>query len=219
MSPDNSVRIRFSTLMDTRSVIHGVTISPSGQGVNFDTTTAYPIEGTTFAFPVTPTPAWLVYASDPVIDPRFPAVYHVSASLFKIGQAYTVTIDSAASDIYGDLFGSAGSFSFTPEPYLRVTDTYPVNGDTAVSRSIAFITMRFNSVIDSISARSSFTLSPPVAGNAVFSFGSWGFSWSLPAGSEFASETKYTVTIGTSVKDVNGDVPSSPYAFSFTTAQ
>ena len=56
MEPDNIVRIRFSTLMDTRSVIHGVTISPVDQGVYIDTTTAYPIEGTTFAFPLTPTP-------------------------------------------------------------------------------------------------------------------------------------------------------------------
>src|SRR5208283_4703428 len=122
MEPDNVVRIRFSTLMDTRSVIHGVTISPVNQGVFIDTTTAYPIEGTTFAFPLTPTPFWLTYVLDPVINLRFPAGYQVYNSYFKIGQAYTITIDSSAEDIYGDLYGTSASFSFTPEPYFRVTD-------------------------------------------------------------------------------------------------
>ena len=218
MEPGNVVRIRFSTLMDTRSVIHGVTISPVNQGVFIDTSAAYPIEGTTFAFPLTPTPFWLTYVLDPVINSRFPAGYQVYNSYFKVGQAYTITIDSTAMDIYGDLFGAAAYFLFTPEPSFRVTDTYPFNNDTAVSRSNPYITVRFNSVIDTTTAKSSFTLTPPVGGNASIYYGTWGLSWSLPSGSMLASETKYTVTIGTSIKDVNGNAQPSPYSFSFTTA-
>ena len=218
MAPNNIVRIRFSTLMDTRSVIHGVTLSPANEGVFIDTTTAYPVEGTTFAFPITPTPVFLVYLADPVINARFPAGYQVYNSYFKVGQAYTITIDSLVHDIYGDYFGSAGSFSFTPEPYFRVTDTYPLNNDTAISPIYPYITLRFNSVIDTSTARSSFVLSPAVVGNATIYYGTWGLSWSLPSNAMLASGTLYTVTIGTSIKDVNGNAPPSPYSFSFTTA-
>ena len=218
MAPNNIVRIRFSTLMDTRSVIHGVTLSPVNQSVYIDTTTAYPVEGTTFAFPLTPTPVWLVYLADPVINSRFPANYPLYNSDFKVGQAYTITIDSSVHDIYGDYFGPAASFFFTPEPYFRVTDTYPLNNDTAVSPTYPYITIRFNSVIDTLTARSSFTISPSVVGSASIYYGSWGLSWSLPSTAMLASATMYTVTISTSIKDVNGNVPPSPYSISFTTA-
>ena len=218
MSPNNTVRIRFSTLMDTRSVIHGVTLSPANQSVYIDTTTAYPIEGTTFAFPLTPTPVWLVYLSDPIINARFPANYQLYNSYFKVAQAYTITIDSSVHDIYGDYFGAAASFSFTPEPYFRVTDTYPLNNDTAVSPVYPYITVRFNSVIDTSTALSSFTLSPSVGGSANIYYGTWGLSWSLPSTTMLASATMYTVTIATSIKDVDGNVQPSPYSFSFTTA-
>ncbi len=218
MEPDNIVRIRFNTLMDTRSVIHGVTLSPVGQGVYIDTTTAYPIEGTTFAFPLTPTPAWLVYVEDPVINSHFPAGYQLYVSYFKVGQVYTITIDSSAHDIYGDYFGAAASFSFTPEPYFRVADTYPMNNDTAISPIYPSITIRFNSAVDTTTARSAFSVSPSVAGSASIYYGPWGLSWSLPSTSMLASATMYTVTIATSIKDVYGNVQPSPYSFSFTTA-
>ena len=218
MAPNNIVRIRFSDLMDTRSVIHSVTLSPSNQSVYIDTTTAYPIEGTTFAFPLTPTPVWLVYLSDPIINSRFPASYQIYNSDFKVGQVYTITIDSTAHDIYGDPFAGPASFSFTPEPYFRVTDTYPINNDTAVSPIYPYITVRFNAVIDTSTAHSSFNISPAVGGSASFYYGSWGLSWSLPSGGMLASATIYTVTIATSIKDVNGNASPSPYSFSFTSA-
>ncbi len=219
MSSDNAVRIQFNTIMDTRSVTHGVFISPVGQSVYVDTNKAVPVDGYTFTFPLTPTPGWLVYLSDPVINSRFPASQQLFYNYYKVAQVYTITIDSTLHDIYGDYLGQSLVFSFTPEPYFRVTDTYPLNNDTAVSRSNLYITIRFNSVIDTTSARSSFTLglSPAVTGNASIYFGSWGLSWSLPSGSLLAPETKYTVTVGTSIKDVNGNVPPSPYSFSFTT--
>jgi len=219
MSPNNTVRIRFSTLMDTRSVIHAVTLSPSNESVYIDTNTATPVEGTTFAFPLTPTPVWLIGFADPTINSRFPPYYQIYYSSFIVGQAYTITIDSSAHDIYGDSFAGPASFVFTPEPYFRVTDTYPLNNDTSISPVYPYITVRFNAIIDTSSARSSLTLSPPVGGSAaIYYYGSWGLSWSLPSGAMLASETMYTVTIGTTIKDINRHVLPSPYSFSFSTA-
>ncbi|MGA7160227.1 MAG: Ig-like domain-containing protein [Bacteroidota bacterium] len=218
MSSDNTVRIRFSDLMNTRSVIHGVSISPSNETVFIDTNKAIPVEGTTFAFPLTPTPVWIVALADPLINARFPVGYQIYNSYYKVGQTYTITIDSLAEDIYGDYLGQTVAFSFTPEPYFRVTDTDPLNYDTAVSPIYPYITIRFNALIDTSTARSSFTLSPSVSGNASFYYGSWGLSWTLPSNAMLSSATAYTVTIGTSIKDVDGHVPPSPYSFSFTTA-
>ncbi|MGA9406155.1 MAG: Ig-like domain-containing protein, partial [Bacteroidota bacterium] len=155
----------------------------------------------------------------PIINSRFPVGYQVYESYYKVGQAYTISIDSLVHDVYGDYLGQTLTFTFTPEPYFRVTDTYPFNNDTAISRLNPYITIRFNSMIDTTSAQSSFSISPSVGGNANIYYGSWGLSWSLPSGSMLASETKYTVTMSTSIKDVNGNVLSSPYSFSFTTAQ
>jgi len=218
MPSDNAVRITFSAFMDTRSVTTGVTISPANLSVYIDSNKATPVDGYTFTLPLTPTPAWSARFSDLVINSRFPQGYPILYSYYKVGQLYTVTVDSAVHDIYGDYFGTSGSFSFTPEPNFRVTDTYPRNNDTAVSRSNQYISIRFNSLIDSTSAQSSFTLSPPVAG-ANFYYGSWGLSWSLPSGSILAPQTKYTVTIGASIKDVYGNKPTAMYSFSFTTGQ
>jgi hypothetical protein len=213
---NNTVRMSFSALMDTRSVIRGVAISPLNEGVFIDTNTVIPLDGYTFWFPLTPTPAWLVYATDTALNSRFPTGHRTLLSYYKVGQVYTITLDSLIHDIYGDYFAPA-SFTFTPEPGLRVMDTYPENGDTAVSPGVEYITIRFNSPIDTTSARNSFVLSPPVAGTANVYYSTWGLSWSPPSGVKLASATVYTATIAASVKDVYGNVLSLPYSFSFTT--
>jgi hypothetical protein len=155
---------------------------------------------------------------DAVLDSRFPAGYQIFYPYFKVAQKYTISIAPSASDIYGDSLGGMVSFSFTPEPFFRVTGTYPLNNDTAISPIYPYITIRFNAVIDTSTARSSFTLSPQVGGNAYIYYGSWGLSWSLPSDNMLASETIYTATIATTIEDVDGHVPPSPYSFSFTTA-
>ncbi|HTR81562.1 MAG TPA: Ig-like domain-containing protein [Bacteroidota bacterium] len=218
MSPNNVVIIRFSTLMDTRSVIHNVTISPSDETVYIDTTRATPVEGTTFDFPLTPIPSWLVYLPDNRLDIRFPTSYQIYYPYFKVAQQYTITIGPSAGDIYGDTLGAPISFSFIPEPYFRVTNTYPSDNDTAISPLYPSATMRFNALIDTGSAASAFSISPSVGGNVSVYYGDWGFYWSPPSNVTFASETKYTVTIAPTVKDLSGDQMPSAYSFSFTTA-
>ncbi|HTX20181.1 MAG TPA: Ig-like domain-containing protein [Bacteroidota bacterium] len=218
MSPGNVVIIRFNTLMNTYSVIHAVSISPSNSSVFIDTTRAAPVEGTTFDFPLTPTPLWLAYVNDASLDSRFPASYQIYYPYFAVGQQYTISIGPSTEDIYGDTLGSTVTFSFTPEPYFRVMDSYPMNGDTAISPINAGITLRFNAPVDTGSVAGAFSISPSVTGATSVYYGYWGLSWNIGNATSLASETKYTATVAASVKDVNGHALTAPYSLSFTTA-
>ena len=217
MSPNNVVIIRFSTLMDTRSVIHAVTISPTDQSVYIDTNRAAPVEGTTFDFPLTPTLIWITAWADARLDSRFPPAYQIYYPYFKVGQLYTVTIGATASDIYGDTLGTPVSFGFTPEPYFRVTNSYPMDGDTGISPLYPDVVVRFNAQIDTGSVAAAFAISPSVTGNGNLFSDTWGFYWYPQADINLGSETRYTVTIAASMKDQNGDLLHSPRSFSFTT--
>ncbi len=217
MSPGNVVIIRFSTLMVTRSVIRAVSISPSNQTVFIDTTRAAPVEGTTFDFPLTPIPIWIYAWTDAKLDRLFPPATQIYYPYFKVGQLYTITIGSSASDVYGDSLGTPVSFGFTPEPYLRVTNTDPMNGDTAISPLYPYLLVRFNAPIDSGSVRAAFSISPSDPGVGSFVLDTWGFSWSPQADAYLGSETRYTVTLSTGLKDQNGDQLPSSNSFSFTT--
>ena len=218
MSPNNVVKIRFSHLMDTRSVIHATSILPTDQTVFIDTNRAGPVEGTTFDFPLTPISAWGIYVKDANLDSRFPPLYSIYYPSFKVAQAYTISIDTSAQDIYTNHLAAKTSFSFTPEPYFRVTDTYPIKNDTAISPLYASITVRFNANIDTSSIRPAFTISPQPLGNVNFYSGSWGFYWYLASDNMLAPETKYIAMIAASAKDVDGHAMPSSYSFSFTTA-
>ena len=218
MSPGNVVIIRFTKVMNTRSVIRAVSITPSNQSVYIDSNRASPVDGLTFDFPLTPTPYWLIYTRDPFLDQRYPAGYQIYYPTFKVAQIYTVTVAASAQDFYGNTLGSPQSFSFTPEPYFRVTNTWPQNNDTLVSPLSTSLNIRFNAIIDTTSARSSLTVTPHVSGTASVYYGDWGYSWSIGSNSMLASESKYTATIATTAKDTAGHALLSPYSFSFTTA-
>ena len=218
MSPGNVVKIRFNKLMNTRSVIRAVSISPSNETVFIDTTRSTPVEGTTFDFPLTPTPIWLVLVKDVNLDSRFPPSYQVYYPYFKVAQQYTISVDPSALDIYGNTLASKYTFVFTPEPYLRVTDNYPLKSDTGISPAYSSISVRFNAMIDTGTVRAAFQISPSVAGEVYLYSNTWGISWSQASNSMFASETQYTATVVTTLKDVDGHLLNSPYSFSFTTA-
>jgi hypothetical protein len=215
MSPGNVVKIRFDKLMDSKSVVRAVTLSPSSEWVYIDTTRSGPVEGTTFDFPLTPEPNYLPIVMDAKLDARFPPWYVIQYPYFKVGQTYTISVAASASDIFGNTLEVPDSFSFMPEPYFRVTDTTPLDNDTAVA-PLATIAVRFNALIDTSSVHTAFSISPTVSAASSSYYGSWGFYWSPSP--MFAPETQYTVTIGTQAKDVDGHQLPSPFVFSFTTA-
>ncbi len=215
MSPGNVVKIRFDKLMDSKSVVRAVTLSPSSEWVYIDTTRSGPVEGTTFDFPLTPEPSYLPIVMDAKLDARFPPWYVIQYPYFKVGQTYTISVAASAQDVFGNTIDQPDSFSFTPEPYFRVTDTAPLDNDTAIP-PLASIAVRFNALIDTASVRNALSLSPTVNGTSASYYGSWGFYW-MPS-PMFAPETQYTVTIGTQAKDVDEHQLPSPFIFSFTTA-
>lgn len=218
MSPNNTVKIRFNKLMNTRPVIHSVSIDPSNSTVYVDTNSASPVEGTTFDFPLTPTPDWRLYVLDSFLDRRFPPGYLIYYPSFKVAQKYTITVDTSAQDINGNYLYPKYIFSFTPEPYFRVTDTYPKNNDTSISPLYLSISVRFNAIVDTSTARSSFSISPPVPGTIYLNKGSWGFYWLMAPYSTLGSETTYTVAFGAAVKDEDGHTLPSVYSFSLRSA-
>ncbi len=215
MSPGNVVKIRFDKLMDSKSVVRAVTLSPSSEWVYIDTTRSGPVEGTTFDFPLTPEPNYLPIVMDAKLDARFPPWYVIQYPYFKVGRTYMISVAASASDIFGNTLEVPDSFSFTPEPYFRVTDMTPLDNDTAIS-PLASIAVRFNALIDTASVRNALSLLPTVNGTSSSYYSSWGFYW-MPS-PMFAPETQYTVTIGTQAKDVDGHQLHAPFSFSFTTS-
>ncbi|MDE3058544.1 MAG: Ig-like domain-containing protein [Bacteroidota bacterium] len=215
MSPGNVVKIRFDKLMDSKSVVRAVSLSPSSEWVYVDTTRSGPVEGTTFDFPLIPEPNYLPIVRDAKLDALFPSWYVIQYPYFKVGQTYTISVSASASDMFGNTLDQPDSFSFTPEPYFRITDTTPLDNDTAVS-PLATIAVRFNAMIDTLSVRNAFSVSPAIATGSSY-FSSWGLYWSPSP--KFASETQYTVNISTQAKDRDGHQLHAPFSFSFITGK
>ena len=137
-----------------------------------------------------------------------------STTYWEIGQTYTFTVLSTLKDINGNSLLSPYSFTFTPEPYFRVTYTYPQNGSTKVSRQ-PYIGMDFNNRINFQSFQSSVSISPSIPGNWVY-FDSYNEVY-LNSASELSPNTEYIVTLSTGMQDAQGRALPSTFTFSFTT--
>jgi Bacterial Ig-like domain len=185
--------IRFNKILDISTVNRSIQISPS-VGYNH-------LETTDISVP----------SGDVILVP----LRSDSSIVWAIGQTCTFTVLTTLKDINGNSLSAPYSFSFTPEPYFRVTSSIPQNGDTAVP-TIAGIDIVFNNNINFSMFQSSISILPTISGY-----------WSayLPSrmsfyrGQNLNPNTVYVVTLGTGVKDVQGRTLSSPYTFSFTTGQ
>jgi hypothetical protein len=133
---------------------------------------------------------------------------------WNIGQMYTITILTTLKDIHGNTLQSPYSFSFTPEPYFRVTYVYPRNGSTGVSR-YTDIDIEFNSFLNT-TIGSVVSISPPVSGS--WSSYSRIYHYFSPS-TELSANTTYVVTVTTAAIDWQGRSLQSAYTFSFKTGQ
>lgn len=130
----------------------------------------------------------------------------------------TVTINSFAQDKDGVALGETFSFWFHTAPF-QVTSTYPSNAQLYVATSQT-IAVYFNSYVDKNSFLSAFSIYPNIAGSFMYGNGN---SYDTPNWITFtpnttlAPNTKYTVTIGSLVRDLYGVPMQDPYAFSFVT--
>jgi Bacterial Ig-like domain len=190
---NNAVSIRFNKILDVSTVISSIQISPSAGYNHLDTTE-------------------ISVPSGDVITIHLRAD---SSVVWAIGQTYTFTVLTTLKDINGNSLSAPYSFSFTPEPYFRVTSSIPQNGDTAVPTNAA-IEIVFNNNVNFSTFQSSISILPTISGY----WSAFPPNWiSFYRSQQLNPNTVYVVTLGTGVKDVQGRTLSSPYTFVFTTGQ
>jgi hypothetical protein len=130
----------------------------------------------------------------------------------------TVSIDKSAKDKDGVELGQNFSFSFRTAA-LNVSSTSPSNGQLFITPT-APIQINFNNYVTLSSARNAISISPLASGS--FKYGGY-YPYEQMNQIEFTpstaliSNTKYTVTISTTITDMYGNKMKEPYSFSFVT--
>ncbi len=130
----------------------------------------------------------------------------------------TVSVDSTAKDKDGVLLGHKFTFSFRTAA-LTMNYTYPQNGSLFISPT-QIIQMNFNSYVKIASVQKAFTITPAVSGT--FKYGGYSPYESLSEivftpNAPLQTNTKYTVTLSDSVRDMYDVKMKKPYSFSFIT--
>ena len=149
------------------------------------------------------------------------SIFTPSANLAP-NAAYTATIAGAASSVAGDTLGADQSFSFmtgstadTTPPVVTATSPNPNDSGVPVNTRIA---ATFNKGMDPASVTSAaFTVmqgSTPVAGTVAY--GSGNVATFTPSNPLTAS-TLVTATLGTGLKDLQGNALANAYSWTFTT--
>ncbi len=189
------MQLRFNKIMNETSVRRAVHIASLLGDVAVDTNTLSTVDGVVFFIEA-------IRANSPA---RF---------WWKVGQPYTLTVDSLAFDINNNRLQQCFSMTFQPEPYFRLLSTDPPNGSSAVplDASSGFIRLEFNSDVDS-TMTAMVHLSPLVSGK-----------WHLEDPTHmyfqlfqpFELSKSYTLTIDTSARDVFGHSLTKPETLSFT---
>jgi len=195
----NRVTIWFNKIMDRTSMKHALHLTSSLGDVQLDTTSVS-VQNTN-AFTITP------------LDARGSSYKF----LWKINQQYSLTVDSGAVDVNGNVLGSAFTMTFTPEPYFRIISMAPVAG-TAEVGTTSTITLTLNSPVDS-SFFQFIHISPALIGQWVYTPGFPGPDSTIVKYSfkNAMNDTQYTVTVDPSANDKYGHHFQSAYSSSFTT--
>jgi hypothetical protein len=142
-----------------------------------------------------------------------------TGGIFQAETTYEIEVDKTAQDLDGNLMQHPFSFSFTTAP-IGIQSSHPRNGELFADLDQA-ITMYFNIYILKSSVKSSFQITPAIPGTF-----KWGTRHSnnddksvitfIPS-REFTINTKYTVTLERSVRDMFGSYIDEPYTFAFIT--
>ncbi|PIP77809.1 MAG: hypothetical protein COW85_07060 [Ignavibacteria bacterium CG22_combo_CG10-13_8_21_14_all_37_15] len=130
----------------------------------------------------------------------------------------TVTIDKSAKDKDGIEIGLTFTFSFRTAA-LNIENTSPNNGQLFVTPTEPF-RINFNNYVTLSSAKTAISISPQASGT--ISYGGY-YPYEqmnqiiFTPGSALQANTKYTVTIASTVTDMYGNKMKLPYSFSFVT--
>jgi hypothetical protein len=137
---------------------------------------------------------------------------------YRIGQNYTVYVDGGIEDINGNVFAGGYNFSFTPEPFFRISRAYPENGSTNIGPVYQQPVLYFNSPVDS-SILAAVNISPSVAGRweTAEYMDSTRIHFMFDQNSSLQNGTMYTMTVGSTARDKYGNQLPAPFSSSFST--
>lgn len=138
-----------------------------------------------------------------------------TGGLFLADTKYAISIDSTAKDIEGQSMGNPFSFEFETA-MVMVTSTYPQAGEVYVSQSQT-LRLNFNSYIQLSTLKSGFSIEPQINGSLNYSGGDSKTSFVFTPYESFKPNTKYTVFLSSTIKDINNKNLEDGYSFSFIT--
>ncbi len=135
---------------------------------------------------------------------------------FRIGETFTMTVDSTARDIHGNSLTQPFRMTFVPEPYFRARSTTPADGAGDVPTS-ATVSVRFNGRIDG-SILDAVRLYPDAGGywsiNPDSTMASYGW---LSSNGSLKNSTAYTITVDSGAADRDGNLLPETFVSTFVT--
>jgi hypothetical protein len=136
------------------------------------------------------------------------------SAVYRKGAVVHITIDTTFIGANGLSLNRPYSFSFEPEPYFRVTGTFP-RPDEVMNDAYGDIYIQFNSTVNNSILRG-IHISPPVSGEWNFRKDSTG-CWIYPDGG-FLMDTTYHVIVDQTVHDKDSVQLRSPTDYRFSTS-
>ena len=132
----------------------------------------------------------------------------------RAASTYQVRIEDTARDLDGVFLTEPYEFSFETEA-VKIQSVHPTNGQVFVDYSTNLrVYLRFNTYIVRSTLPTAWSIVPSAAGQFVWDDNQYVYFQPTAA---LVPNTKYTITIDQSIRDLHGSTISSPYAFAFVT--
>ncbi|HTK82127.1 MAG TPA: Ig-like domain-containing protein [Bacteroidota bacterium] len=137
----------------------------------------------------------------------------VTRNLYEIGHSYTITLDSTLQDVNGNPLSRPFTFTYTPEPYFRVTSSDPADGGVfqyyMPSYNITFNSLINAGILDNIH------ISPAIDGHWSINYDSLGVRFSPTQSLKPA--TAYTIQVDGNAMDVDHHLIGTPFTARLST--
>lgn len=146
------------------------------------------------------------------ISPDSMSIY-LPASAMLISKSYEVRVAAGAVSATGAVMPDAFVATFASERFVH--RGYSSSTDTIDTPLDAPLSLSFSLPVDVASARRAFHIDPDVG--STFSFSAWSDALSFTPLLDYEPMTRYTLTIDTTLRAMNGLLLDAPVTFSFTT--
>jgi hypothetical protein len=188
-------QVRFNKFMDVSSVRKAVRLSSPLGDIHADTSFILSIGGDVF-----------------ILNPVDSNGYRWNFR-FRVGEEYSIGVDSTARDINGNALVPPFTTTFVPEPYFRVMDVNPPDRAVDVPTYVN-IFLNFNSkVLPEILTH--LTMEPAIPGFWWMGYDSTGVGYQ--SSSNLPSGTSFTITVDGTAEDALGNRIQAPVVSRFTT--